>query len=271
VRFAIRSAAATLAIRDAVGSHASSAVLATLPVWELPDRPCVTVRPGYTGDALRVHLHRATLDGVVSGTVAPRTRVARTILDIAREHGTEDAVVAGDAALARGIVDEDALMRCARFCEGWPGIRRAYHAIGLLDARSESPLESVSRLRLVEHGIPAPEPQTHIFTLDGVYLGRLDFYWEEFGVAGEVDGRLKYRLKPDEVVWREKRRQELLEDAGLVFARWGRPDLENMPRLVAKVQRTFRRASRRPASDRLWVARSSIGRFAPPMRVDRAS
>jgi hypothetical protein len=92
-------------------------------------------------------------------------------LDIAREHGIEDAVVVGDAALQGGMLDHDALLGCARLCAGWPGIRRAERVIPLLDGRAESPLESISRLRLVRAGLPKPEPQMEIYSTSGVFLG----------------------------------------------------------------------------------------------------
>jgi hypothetical protein len=149
------------------------------------------VRPRYTGDAQAAHLHSGRLDGVITSRGVTPTRITRTIVDIAREHDIEDAVVVGDAALARRIVDGDRLVRAAEFCAGWPGIRRAYGTLQLLDPRSESPLESVSRVRLAGAGVPEPEPRVEIVDHNGLWLGRLDFYWDEFGVAGDVDGKIK--------------------------------------------------------------------------------
>jgi hypothetical protein len=230
----------------------------------------VTVRPGYTGDAEAAHLHRARLDGVIITRGIARTRIARTILDIAREHDIEDAVVVGDAALARRMVDGERLVRAAEFCAGWPGIRRAYGTLQLLDPRSESPLESVSRVRLAWAGVPKPEPQVEIVDRTGLWLGRLDFYWDEFGVAGEVDGKVKYRTDPGLAFHLEKRRQELMEDTGLVFVRWGRADLDDMPRLASRLSAGFRRGSRLPRSERGWIVRSS-GLLAPEMHAPWAS
>ena len=272
-RFAVRSAAATLSVGRSVASHCSAAVLAGLPLWHVPERPCITVPPHYTGDSRAAHLHRASLAvwQVIGTDGLLRTRCARTVLDIAREHGIENAVVAGDAALAGRLVDIARLERCAEFCAGWPGTRRAMHVLSLLDGRAESPLESISRLRFAEARLPPPEPQVDIFGLDGRWLGRLDFYWEEFGVAGEVDGRSKYRGDPDEAFLREKRRQELMEDTNLTFVRWGRRDLDDMSTLVARLAAGFSRGLRR-VSDRRWRARPSPppGFFAPPVHTRTA-
>jgi hypothetical protein len=199
-----------------------------------------------------------------------RTRTARTVLDIAREHNVDDAVVVGDAALARGMTDGDRLFACAARCAGWPGARRANQVLGLLDPRSESPLESVSRIRIPMFGVPAPEPQVDILTRSGLFLGRLDFYWDEFGVAGEVDGQVKYTDDPVLAVVREKRRQGPMEDLGLIFVRWGRWELENMRALTHRLGEAFARGARRPRADRTYVARPSQG-FAPQLTRIRAS
>jgi hypothetical protein len=225
----------------------------------------------YTGDARHAHLHRAQLQGIVTSGPAPHTPAARTVLDIAREHSTYDAVVAGDAALRRGMVDGPSLYRAAEFCAGWPAIRRAHLVLGLLDQRAESPLESVSRLLIAELGLPQPDPQVDIFTLGGRLLGRLDFYWDEFGVGGEVDGKVKYADNPEKAWYREKRRQEGIEDTDMVVARWGMPEIDNPQALRDKLVNAYRRASRRARTDRLWIARPAFPDLAPLMRVDSAS
>lgn len=260
-RATLRTVAATLAVRSAAASHTSAALLAGMPVWSRPDEPCVTVQPRYTGDADCAHLHRATLlpEHIADGPV-PRTTPTRTVLDTAREHGIESAVVMGDFALRNELTDAEQLGRCARSCAGWPGIRRARAAIDLLDPRAESALESASRLRLTFTRIPPPDLQPRIYDLSGRFLGRLDFYWDEFGVAGEADGRLKYLIDPtdpesSDAFWLEKQRQQLLEECGVLFVRWGLSDLAVMPRLVDRIEGQFGRGQRRAAADRRWIVR----------------
>jgi hypothetical protein len=255
-RAMLRAEAAVRLVVPSFASHICAAVLAGLPAWELPDRACVTVTPRYTGDSACAHLHRAGVpaEHVVRDAAIPRLTTTRTILDIAREHGLEDAVVVGDRALRDRMTDEARLGACAEYCANWPGIRRARKLLELLDRRSESPLESVSRLRLSCTRLPAPELQPDIVDINGVFLGRPDFYFDEFGVAGEVDGRVKYVDRPDEVVWRERQRQAPMEDTGLIFVRWGRSDLEDMPRLVSRIETVFARGARRPHGDRSWRA-----------------
>ncbi len=204
-RLAVATAAALLRMPAAVASHASAAVLAQLPIWRMPGQPCLTVPPQFTGDTSGVHLHRA---GRPHHHLRPagqlvRTSIARTVVDLAREHGVENAVVTGDAALHGAMLDIADLQRCLLHCANWPGIRRAREAVQLLDARAESPLESVSRLRLITLNVPAPQLQTEIYDADGVWLARVDFYWDGVGVVGEVDGKAKYI---GDALWAEKLR-----------------------------------------------------------------
>jgi hypothetical protein len=128
----------------------------------------------------------------------------------------------------------------------------------LSDGRSESPLESISRLVLAWLGLPKPDLQPVILDQYGRPLGRLDFYWDEFGVAGEADGRSKYVSRA--VLTAEKERQELLEDCGLVFVRWGWDAPTSLPHLLkARVEAGFERGLARDRSGfpRLWsVVRS---------------
>jgi hypothetical protein len=125
--------------------------------------------------------------------------------------------------------------------------------VRLADARAESPLESVSRLVLRWAGLPTPDLQVTLFDEYGVPVGRGDFYWDEFGVVGEADGRTKYDDRS--VLTREKLRQERLEDLRAVVCRWGWDDaVYARGALQARVARAFERGRARDRSGlpRLW-------------------
>ena len=82
----------------------------------------------------------------------------------------------------------------------------------------------------------------------GRFLGRPDFYWDEFGVIGEADGMAKYDGTHD-VAADEKRRQGELEDAGLIAVRWVWADLwpfDEVARPAARGVRT--RPATRPGA-----------------------
>jgi hypothetical protein len=139
------------------------------------------------------------------------------------------AVAAGDRGLTLGLRSHEldaGLVSMKR----WPGIRAAWRVIQFLDVRSESVGESVSRVRLMEEGLPEPEPQHEIFGPDGRLIARVDFHWKEHQTVGEFDGKTKYGrlLKPgqriEDVIFKEKLREDAVRDLGLQVVRWIWPD-----------------------------------------------
>lgn len=66
-----------------------------------------------------------------------------------------------------------------------PGVGQAAELVGLVDSGAESPMESKSRLRCVDAGLPRPRTQVQVRTPAG--LRRADLGWEGFKVAAEYD------------------------------------------------------------------------------------
>lgn len=247
------AAAAGLAYPQALVSHASAALLHGLPLLFVPDRPCLTAAHDHAGSVPAVHLHRSR--------VAPRERLrlgpvracspARAAVDIAREAGVAAGLVVADAALAVGLAGVNDLLLGAARSTRRPRVGAARFVAEFADGLAESPLESVSRLRIAEVGLPAPLLQREIW-IDGQFVRRVDFYWDDLGVAGEADGWEKYRTD-FRALEREKTKQELLESAGLPVIRWSAADT----REFAAVERRIRSAARRalPPGARIWEVR----------------
>ncbi|MFL6238567.1 MAG: type IV toxin-antitoxin system AbiEi family antitoxin domain-containing protein [Actinomycetes bacterium] len=171
------------------------------------------------------------------------TTPARTVIDCARHGGVEAGVVVADSALHRaavGLVDLAAMLVKGRT---WTHIPYAVEAVASADARAESPLESISRLRLPRPGVPVPRVQELIV----VGLGecyRVDFYWPQFRTIGEADGMVKYDTVA--ALQTEKRRELALHDAGFEVVRWTWREIWDRPEAVAeRVRRTFARATTR--------------------------
>lgn len=246
----VAAVAAAANCLGSVVSHRSAALLHGLPLLAAPpSRPDITVAPHGTGDEHAALLHRATLwpEDIVELGGVPVTSIARTLVDLGRTVSTAEAVMAIDAALYRTLTNRQAIddvrLRCAR----WPGIRRLVAIMALADGRAESPLESYSRLVFRSLRLPRPEPQAWLYGTNGILLGRSDFYWDEFGVAGEADGRSKYEDR--DVLTSEKERQEELENPGLVVVRWGWADVNSRrPRLHQRILAGFERGRRRDQS-----------------------
>ncbi len=268
-RARVEAAASALSHRGAVVSHRSAALLMGLSVLTVPNRPCLTTRPGTCGSwpSGSSHIHRGRLGNVdaFGDEGIRRTSLARTVIDVAREAGVEQAVVIADAAFERGLLNPAALLPALSRLPGGPGLPAAARAVALARYGAQSPLESVSRLRLERAGLPEATRQETLLRVDGRFLGRVDFYWDDVGVVGEADGMGKYVSL--EVVRAEKLRQERLEQAGLVVVRWGWHDLDNVAALAARINTAHDRGSRRLAEDRRWRTGIELGHRQWPGRA----
>jgi hypothetical protein len=225
-------------------------VLHGLPVW-----PSAVSQVHLTRDRLgggknrtQVRVHGAPLADQDVTTIegVAVTSLARTVLDLCRTLPIEQAVAAGDRALAYGLVAE-VLEAALRQLGRSPGVRSARRAIQLMDGRSESAGESVSRVRIISDGLPVPEPQVDIHTPMGTFVARVDFCWKEDRTVGEFDGKIKYGrlLRPgqriEEVVFEEKKREDAIRDLGWKVVRWLWEDLYRPGVLRDRIQRAFAR------------------------------
>ena len=98
---------------------------------------------------------------------------------------------------------------------GWAAL-----ALQLVDPLRESPIESKSAVVMHQHHVPPPEPQVCIEDPSGRFVARVDFFWRQYGVVGEVDGRVKYGDDAARAIEAEKDRQARLEALGLIVVRW---------------------------------------------------
>jgi hypothetical protein len=239
--------------RPAVVSHQSAAVLLGLPLRGVRlDRVHVTRTPPAAQDRSRVlHCHVARLRSdetvVVDGLTV--TSAVRTLLDLARSLPFEVAVVALDGAVHRSPALVDELRSGLGALIGVPGGRGAARAVAFADGRSESVGESRSRVVLHRHGVP-PTGLQHRIVVAGQEIARTDFVWEDDGLVGEFDGRIKYgRLlrpgeKAEDVIYREKLREDSVREAGWGVVRWTWSDLQRPALLADRVRRARERSSR---------------------------
>ena len=204
---ALACAAAAIRRPGHVVSGRSAATLHGLPTFGAARDPELTLpRSGSRGNRPTSHVYRAALPPVAVSTWfgVPVTTAARTVIDLAR-HGRRDGIIAADAALRERLTDHRELFAALGDAGGWPGVRQARRIVELADPRSESPLESITRLAFVEDGFPPFEPQ--------VWIGsdRVDFLFGRQRLVVEVDGRVKYI---GDALWREKLRETRLRALG---------------------------------------------------------
>jgi hypothetical protein len=221
-RYALRvRAALATQTRDGVASHASAAVLLGMPTRPFWRELLHVTRPGVTGsrteNGVKHHLAGYDERDVVVVDGLRSLELARTAVDIGREHGYEDGVVAADAALRMGATHAD-LERALERMTCWPHVTQARAAVAVADGGAENVGESLMRLLVLELDIGVPETQFEVVqgsrrALVDVRVGRHLF---------EFDGRVKYvgrdaggvADKPvTEVLWDEKGREDWLRRA----------------------------------------------------------
>lgn len=248
-RHAMRARAAGLGAPSLAVSHASAAVLERLSLFAVDlDRVHLT-RQGRSGGRVSPHRHEhvATLpESDVTRIDGIRvTTVARTLIDLARTLSLRSAVVAADSALHQGLVTADGLAAQLRAARTSRGIPRARRALALVDGRSESPGETLTRLALGSHGMTPPELQLEICDEFGILIGRSDLGYPDAGILVEFDGRVKYQklLRPGEspldAILREKRREEALTELGWLVIRVVWSDLRDPRALADRVRRAI--------------------------------
>jgi very-short-patch-repair endonuclease len=185
-------AAVSLTLRSGTAIGGLSAAHLFGSVEPGPDAPVSVVasrRAGtHTGDRIRVHHTVLDPSDITSISGLPVTTPERTAFDLGRRAGRRSAVVALDAMLHAEMLDLGAVADLARQRHWWPGIGRLHRAIRLADGRSESPMETILRLLLLEAGLPAAEPQFEVRDSRGRLVGRVDLAWPLVRLAVEYEG-----------------------------------------------------------------------------------
>lgn len=223
---------------DVVARGATSAVTWHLPVRSIPDRPQV-IRTLNRAHLASASVQRRHLDPshAVSRRGLTTLTLAHTVVDVAAAASLPDALITVDAALRGGLqlTDLEAALHSRGTFTGW---RKAAVAIDAGDPAAESPLESLSRGRVIERRLPLP--LCNIVIKHQRREARVDKLWAEDGVVGEADGKAKYS-KDDAatVIWKEKRRHDWLEELGFAVPRWGMPEVGDDG---AALERRYRKA-----------------------------
>ena len=108
---------------------------------------------------------------------------------------------------------------------------------------SASPNETLCRVRFEELGFVQPQQQIEYAGSNGQRYW-VDFYWPEFDVVAEADGRVKYEdpaflagRTPQQALWDEKLREDELRAQCRAFVRFTWDDAWNRSGLLAKLAR----------------------------------
>lgn len=228
-------------------SHQTAAVAHGLDLLgRRPDRVHVTSAPDGTGSrATRpgFHLHVASLPG---SHVEPRqgmlvTSVARTVIDLARTSPFQAGVVTADSALRSKLASKQDLLSALAACVSWPGTQRARQVTLFSDARSESALESVSRVAFRDQGLPTPDLQ--VWVGDDEVIGRVDFLWPQHRTIAEADGLIKYSGPARALA--QLQRDARLRDAGFEVVHFTWQEITRVPwQVTTQIRRAFARTAK---------------------------
>jgi hypothetical protein len=239
----VRAAAASL--REPVFSHESAAAVWGVPLLDEP-RTVHVLAPGRGGgsswNGVVRHQPRSGGSLALCAGIAV-TSALDTVLDLAASRPFATGVVAADHAVRLGLVTPDELVAAAAERRSTRGGSRAVVVAKFADARAESPGESLSRARMHELRLAAPDLQVRLRDVDGL-IGRVDFWWRDLGLVGEFDGRVKYRVDGiadpravEDRLWAEKTREDRLRAAGARVARWTWQDAMSPERLAGILAR----------------------------------
>jgi hypothetical protein len=256
-QYRVRLAALGLVLHaPAVLSHVSGAVLLGLEMLDPDLSELHVTRAELKGSRHEagVHHHAAELsvfDVLCQPGEPAVTTAVRTAVDVARQTDRlEQAVAVCDSALRSGVTHEQ-LTAVMNRCRSWPGARLASRAVSMADGRAANPGESWSRVVLTTHDQAPTHLQREVRDQRGL-VGYVDFFWEDDGVVGEFDGKVKYAVplgaSPDEAtrsIVAEKIREDRLRAQGLEVVRWGYGELYRPEVIVAKVVRARQRAAAR--------------------------
>jgi hypothetical protein len=166
--------------------------------------------------------------------------VARTVVDLARTSSFLAGVVAADSALRAKRTSRRELRPVLAECARWPGIKQARQVVEFSDPRSESVLESISRVAFRDQRLPPPVLQAWVGG-DDVVIGRADFLWPAHRTIAEADGAMKYSDPARALA--QLHRDARLRDAGFEVVHFTWDDITRVPgQVAASIRAAFGRA-----------------------------
>jgi len=169
------------------------------------------------------------------------TAPAWTAIEVARRPRRARGLATLDAALRSGTCTESELWAAVDQQARRRWIVQVRGLLPLADPRAESPMESETRLVIIDGGLPAPQLQYEV--VDRNYrTWRVDFAWPEQRVALEYDG-LAWHSGVDALVY-DRRRRAALQDMGWVVLAVIVDDVRDRPyELVRRIRSQLARAA----------------------------
>lgn len=192
-----------------------------------------------------LHRHPIEIESTVEiGGIPSVDRWDAAITTAAREDDLW-AVATLDSAVWKNPAGLAQLQERLPLWAGLRGIGTVRRALPKVRTGAQTPLETISRLRIVEGGLPEPELQFPVHDEQGL-IGYADVAWPDLKVIGEADGMGKYNDRADLVA--EKLREDRLRAQGWIVVRWTWAEILNTPWVViARIRKAMAMARRRAA------------------------
>ena len=181
---------------------------------------------------LRVHQRLGAPVVMVDGQRA--SAPAWTAVEVARSLSRPRALATLDAALRSGVCTESDLRNAVLHQAGRRGIAAVRPLVDIADGRAQSPMESETRLVLLDAGLLGLEPQYPVLDDSGMPRFHVDLAYPDAKIAIEYDGD-DYHGGPL-AVRRDKARIAWLQDHGWLVIVATADDVRRWPQLfVARV------------------------------------
>lgn len=161
------------------------------------------------------------------------TTPERTFVDMASLLSFDYLVALGDAVLRLHHREPHRLLEVADRRLRYPGRGRARSAVTWLDARAESPRESLLRVMLRRAGLPRPEVNGVIRDAHGYFVARGDLVFRRERVVVEYDGEVH---APMDQRAKDADRRARLRAAGWIVVEIVGQDMHRSDRVIARVR-----------------------------------
>lgn len=167
------------------------------------------------------------------------TTPLRTAFDCLRLLRGGERLVVGDALTHEGLVTVEDLRRYFAGQRRLRNLRIGEALIDELEPKSESPMETRTRVVITAAGLPRPEAQWVVRTAGGRFLARLDLAYPDLKIAIEYDGAWHWKQRRN-----DERRRAAVRALGWVVLVFDADDVYADPEGLARTVWAARRAHR---------------------------
>jgi hypothetical protein len=229
-------AALKLFKRDAFASHASAARMHGVPIPALPDEhiSVLDAHDRRANPGVRCHVAPRTSQIMVRNGVRVSAH-AQMFVELGTLLSLVDLVIVGDHLVRHHHVTSEGLRE---FCAATrlPGARAARVAASYVRACVDSPMETRLRMLIVLAGLPEPDVNHTIRTVDGEPVRRYDLSYPAVKVIIEYDGRQHVEREAN---WEADldRREAIDDDAWRILVVTARGIFREPERTVLRIHR----------------------------------